>query len=99
MPNIVYQGATQRPVPRPDQALNARIADAERDGIAAIAHLQTGAFATSVAMQNACMLSQAATAACRLSPAGAEAYRRILMAYGTLAASEIQDLGFQGRRF
>jgi hypothetical protein len=82
----------------PDPHLNAQVADAERVGIAAVARLQAGAFATSVAMQNACMLSRAANAAFKVSPMGEEIYQSILMAYGSLAVMEIQGLGMQNRR-
>ncbi len=86
-----------QPTEPPDHRLNAQVADAERVGIAAVARLQAGAFATSVAMQNACMLSRAANAAFKVSPMGEEIYQSILMAYGNLAVMEIQGLGLQGR--
>jgi hypothetical protein len=85
---------TDPPVVQPDQVLNTKVAEAERVGIAAVARLQAGAFATSVAMQNACMLSRSANAAFKVSPMGEELYQSILMAYGTLAVSEIQSLSF-----
>jgi hypothetical protein len=85
------------PPPRPDHLLNAQIADAERAGIAAVARLQTGAFATSVAIQNAAMLSRAANAAFKVSPMGEDIYQSILMAYGSLAVTEIQALSMQSR--
>ena len=85
------------PVVRPDNLLNAQVADAERVGIAAVARIQAGAFATSVAMQNATMLSRAANAAFKVSPMGEDIYQSILMAYGTLAVTEIQSLSFQDR--
>lgn len=81
----------------PDARLNAQVADAERVGITAVARIQAGAFATSVAMQNACMLSRAANAAFKVSPMGEDIYQSILMAYGTLAVTEIQSLSFQDR--
>jgi hypothetical protein len=81
----------------PSQALNADVANAERIGIAAVARIQAGAFATSVAMQNATMLSRAANAAFRVSPMGEDIYQSILMAYGTLAVTEIQALSLQKR--
>jgi hypothetical protein len=83
--------------PRPDHLLNAQVREAERVGIAAVARIQAGAFATSVAMQNACMLSRAANAAFKVSPMGEELYQGILMAFGTLAITEIQSLSFQDR--
>lgn len=85
------------PAVQPDQVLNADVAQAERVGIAAVARLQAGAFATSVAMQNACMLSRAANAAFKVSPMGEDIYQSILTAYGTLAVTEIQSLSFRGR--
>lgn len=86
-----------RPAPAPDQLLNAQVVEAERVGIAAVARIQAGAFATSVAMQNACMLSRAANAAFKVSPMGEEVYQAIFMAYGSLAATEIQALALQQR--
>ncbi len=86
---------TFQPVPAPDQRLNAQVMDAERVGIVAVARIQAGAFATSVAMQNACMLSRAANAAFKVSPMGEDIYQSILMAYGSLAVTEIQGLSFQ----
>lgn len=85
------------PVIRPDQALNTQVADAERIGIAAVARIQAGAFATSVAMQNATMLSRAANAAFKVSPMGEDIYQSILMAYGSLAVAEIQALSMRDR--
>jgi hypothetical protein len=86
-----------QPAPAPDRLLNAQVMDAERVGIAAVARIQAGAFATSVAMQNACMLSRAANAAFKVSPMGEEVYQAIFMAYGSLAVAEIQALGLQNR--
>jgi len=80
---------------QPDLLLNMQVATAERVGIAAVARIQSGAFATSVAMQNACMLSRAANAAFRVSPMGEDIYQAILMAYGSLAVTEIQRLSFK----
>lgn len=88
---------TSPPDAHPDRALNDEVADAERVGIVAVAKLQAGAFASSVAMQNAVMLSRSANAAFRVSPMGEELYQSILMAYGTLAVTEIQKLSFRGR--
>ena len=82
---------------QPDRLLNAQVADAERVGITAVARIQAGAFASSVALQNACMLSRAANAAFKVSPMGEDIYQSILMAYGTLAVVEIQSLSFQER--
>lgn len=96
MSNLVRRTPTPPPA-QPDQRLNAQVLDAERVGISAVARIQAGAFATSVAMQNACMLSRAANAAFRVSPMGEDIYQSILMAYGSLAVTEIQGLGFQGR--
>jgi hypothetical protein len=85
------------PAVPPDQDLNAQVADAECVGIVAVARLHSGAFASSVAMQNAVMLSRSANAAFRVSPLGEDLYQSILMAYGTLAVTEIQSLSFRGR--
>jgi hypothetical protein len=92
-------GLIRRPTPvvHPGQALNADVANAERVGIAAVARIQAAAFATSVAMQNATMLSRAANAAFKVSPMGEDLYQSILMAYGTLAVTEIQALSLQKR--
>jgi len=88
---------TPPPAALPDHRLNAQVAHAERVGIAAVARLQAGAFATSVALQNACMLSRAANAAFKVSPLGEEVYQSIFAAYGSLAVMEIQSLGMQDR--
>jgi hypothetical protein len=95
MSNLVPR-RSQQALP-PGQALNADVANAERIGIAAVARIQAGAFATSVAMQNATMLSRAANAAFKVSPMGEDLYQSILMAYGTLAVTEIQALSLQKR--
>ncbi|HEV3070446.1 MAG TPA: hypothetical protein VGY76_03350 [Solirubrobacteraceae bacterium] len=95
MSSLVPHRAQQ--VVQPDSALNAEVAAAERGGIAAVARIQAGAFATSVAMQNATMLSQAANAAFKVSPMGEDRYQALLMAYRSLAVTEIQSLSFQGR--
>lgn len=84
------------PTQVPDRSLNAEVAHAERVGIATVARIQAGAFATSVAMQNATMLSRAANAAFKVSPMGEDIYQSILMAYGTLAVAEIQGLSLHG---
>lgn len=96
MPNLIPRPTTP-PAPAPDQHLNAQVLDAERVGIASVARIQAGAFATSVAMQNATMLSRAANAAFKVSPMGEDIYQSILMAYGTLAVTEIQALSLQAR--
>jgi hypothetical protein len=93
MANLVPRRSTQ--VVPADPLLSAQVADAERVGIAAVARIQAGAFATSVALQNATMLSRAANAAFKVSPMGEDIYQSILMAYGTLAVAEIQSLGFK----
>jgi hypothetical protein len=85
------------PAAPPDPVLNGEIMGAERDGLATVARLQAGAFAASVAMHNACMLSRAANAAFKVSPMGEEIYQSILMAYGSLAVFEIQSLGLHGK--
>lgn len=95
MSNLVPRRAV--PVVQPDQTLNSQVADAERVGIATVARIQAGAFATSVALQNATMLSRAANAAFKISPMGEEVYQAIFMAYGTLAVAEIQALSLQDR--
>lgn len=94
MANIVRR-QQQAAAPIPDQALSAQVADAERVGIASVARLQAGAYVTSVALQNATMLSRAANAAFKVSPMGEEVYQAVFMAYGTLAINEIQSLSMR----
>jgi hypothetical protein len=79
----------------PDQVLSAQVVEAERVGIASVARLQAGAYVTSVALQNATMLSRAANAAFKVSPMGEDVYQAIFMAYGTLAINEIQGLSMR----
>jgi hypothetical protein len=97
MPNLIRRPAVPPAVPAPDPQLSAAVLAAERAGIASVARLQAGAFATSVALQNACMLSRAANAAFKVSPMGEDIYQGILMAYGSLATMEIQSLGMHSR--
>jgi hypothetical protein len=97
MSNLARRSAAAPAVSPPDQTLNAQVAAAENVGVVAVARLQAGAFATSVALQNACMLSRAANAAFKVSPMGEDIYQSILSAYGTLAVTEIQGLGMRGR--
>jgi hypothetical protein len=97
MSNVVSRTSVEPTAPPPDRTLNSQVANAERGGIASVARLQAGAFATSVAMQNAVMLSRSANAAFKVSPMGEEIYQSILMAYGTLAVTEIQSLSLKGR--
>jgi hypothetical protein len=77
------------PVIRPDQILNAQIAEAERPGIIAAARIHSGAFATSTAIHHAVVLSRAADAAFKASPMSEDLYRSLLMAYGNFASNEI----------
>jgi hypothetical protein len=93
MPNIVRR--TEAAPATPDRLLNAQVAEAERVGIASVARLQAGAYVTSVALQNATMLSRAANAAFKVSPMGEDVYQAIFMAYGTLAITEIQSLNMR----
>jgi uncharacterized BrkB/YihY/UPF0761 family membrane protein len=95
MPDLVRRRPSA-PV-QPYRLLNNQVANAERVGVAAVARIQAGAFATSVAMQNAAMLSQAANEAFKVSPMGEHIYQAILSAYGTLAVTEIQALSLQDR--
>ncbi len=96
MSNLVRRTPSP-PVIQPDPRLNSQVAEAERVGIAAVARIQAGAFATSVALQNATMLSRAANAAFKVSPMGEDIYQAIFMAYGSLAVTEIQALTMQDR--
>lgn len=84
------------PVSQPDQALNAAIARAEQPGLESAARLNSAAFAASVGLHRATMLSQTADRAFALSPMGESVYRDILNAFGTVAVSEIQRLGMHG---
>jgi hypothetical protein len=92
MPNL-----NRRTTPTPDQLLNAAVLATERAAVASVARLQAGAFVSSVAMQNACLLSQAANSAFHVSPMAESIYQSIVMAYGSLAVMEIQKLSFSGR--
>lgn len=91
MANIVRRDRST-PAAGPDQLLSEQVGDAERVGIASVARLQAGAYVTSVALQNATMLSRAANAAFKVSPMGEDVYQAIFLAYGTLAINEIQSL-------
>jgi hypothetical protein len=95
--NLARRTPTPAPAPQPDAALNAQVAEAERVGIAAVARLQAGAFATSVALHNATMLSKTANDAFKVCPMGEHVYQAIFSAYGSLAVVEIQALGLQSR--
>lgn len=79
-----------------DERLNAQIADAERPGLTAAACINAGAFATSVAMHHAALLSRAADAAFETSRMGEPLYHGLLLAYGAFATNEIQRLGIHG---
>lgn len=94
---IRRQSSEAAPAYQPDPLLNAQVAEAERVGIAAVARLQAGAYATAVALQNATMLSKTANDAFKVSPMGEHVYQAIFAAYGSLAVAEIQALGLQGR--
>lgn len=95
MPNLIPYRA-QQPA-QPDPVANAEVAAAHRAGFGAMARIQTGAFVTSVAMQNAAALSLAANASFKVSPMGEEVYQAIFRAFGSLAVAEIQALSVQGR--
>lgn len=89
----------RRPAPAPmrvidpDDALNRQLVRAQTPGVLAAARIQSAAFATNVAIQQAAMLSAAANRAFKMSPMGEEVYQAIFMAYGSMAATEIQRLG------
>ena len=85
-----------QPAPVHDRRLNAAIAEAEQPGLESAARLNAAAFAASVGLHRAAMLSQAADRAFAVSPMGENVYRDILNAYGAVAVSEIQRLGFHG---
>jgi hypothetical protein len=88
------------PPARASRSLNAEIADAQRPGLVVAARIQSGAFATSVALSNAVMLSRTTDAAFAASPMGESAYRRIFEAFAGFATREIEGLSFHdGGRF
>lgn len=90
--------STQQAV-QPDPLLSAQVADAQAPGLVSAARIQSVAFATNVAIQQAAMLSMATNRAFELSPAGEHVYKAIFLAYGSVAANEIQRLGmYEGGR-
>jgi hypothetical protein len=91
---ILHQSSQAVPTPAPDRVLNSEISKAQRAGIVAAARINSGAFATSVAIHHAAVLSQAADTAFRISPMGEHTYRVIFTAFGNFAANEISQLGF-----
>jgi hypothetical protein len=96
MRSLVLRRSMQ--IAQPDRRLSTEVADAERPGVVAAAGINGGAFAASVALHNAAMLSRTADTAFKISPMGEDIYRSILMAYGDFATTEIRRLGFQDRR-
>jgi len=84
---------TSQPVRAADPQLNRAVQAAEQPIIVAATRVHGAAFVASSAMHHAMMLSRTADAAFRISPMGEDIYRAILMAYGSVAASEIQRLG------
>ncbi len=94
--SIVVRG-TATPAAPPDRSLNAQVAEAERAGIATVARIQAAAYAGSVGMQCASMLSRAADEAFKTSPMGENVYRAIFLAFGNVATTEIQALSMQPR--
>ena len=89
---------TSEPVRVADPQLNRAVEAAERPTIVAAARVHGAAFVASSAMHHAMMLSRTADAAFRISPMGEDIYRAILMAYGSVATSEIQRLGLHEGR-
>lgn len=85
-----------RRVVRPDVS-GTQVVVAQQRGVTVAAHIHGGAFATLTALHNATMLSRAAEAAHRASPAGDEVYEKILTAYGNFAAAEIRQLSTPAR--
>jgi hypothetical protein len=88
--------ASTNPAPpvQSGRSLSAEIARAERPGLVAAARINSGAFATSVAIHHAAMLSQSADVAFRISPMGENVYRAIFAAFGNFAVTEINRLSF-----
>jgi hypothetical protein len=87
---------TSQPARAADAQLNREVEAAERPIIAAAARVHGAAYVASSAMHHAVMLSRTADVAFRISPMGEDIYRAILMAYGSVATSEIQRLGLHG---
>ena len=87
--------ATRNSLPLPaDDTLSAQVLAAQRPGINSAVRIQGAAFASSVAMHHATMLSHSADVAFRVSPMGEDAYRAILGAFASVAVNEIQSLSF-----
>lgn len=89
---------TSDPARAADPHLNRAVEAAERPIIVAAAKVHGAAFVASSAMHHATMLSRTADQAFRISPMGEDIYRAILMAYGSVATSEIQRLGLHDGR-
>jgi hypothetical protein len=81
---------------QPDQTLSSQVLAAQRPGINSAVRIQGAAFASSIAMNQATMLSRSADAAFKTSPMGEDSYRAILAAFTTVAVTEIQSLSFGG---
>ena len=94
MSSLIRRSAAAPPV-APDAELSRRIADAQVPGLLTAARIQSAAFATNIAIQQAGMLSMAVNRAFEMSPAGEHVYNAIFMAYGSVATIEIQRLGLQ----
>jgi hypothetical protein len=95
MSNIIRRPQATTPASppvQPDEVLNAEIIAAERAGIAAVARLRAGAFATLVALLDALALGRVANAAYRANPLGEDVYQALFSAYGALAVTEITGL-------
>lgn len=90
MSSIVPRRSTA-PV-HPSRTLSAGVIAAQQPGITAAARIQSGAFAASVGMHHAAMLSKAADAAFKMSPMGEDVYRGVLLAYGDFVVTEIMRL-------
>jgi hypothetical protein len=82
-----------RPV-QPDRLTAIQVAEAQRSGVVAAARIQSGAFATSVALHSATMLSRTTDVAFEMSCAGENVYRSIFNAFGSFATQEIERLSF-----
>ncbi len=93
MSSLIQRTAQTVLAAQPDRALSYQVAEARRPGITAAARIQAGAFAASVAVQDATLISRAVDTAFRVSPMGEEVYRSIFAAFGNFAANEIQGLG------
>lgn len=92
MPNLSRRPATAQALEL-DAALSQHLHHAQMPGLVAAARIQSAALAAGVGVHEAARLSRAVNWAFEQSPAGEPVYQAIFMAYGAVAASEVQRLG------